>query len=73
MPKEYIILVTSGDEKDSTLVKVLTSRIIELKKLQEVRMQVVEIAQIQQWNKTLWSQQKNPENNLVLVIMLCGF
>jgi hypothetical protein len=47
MPKEYIILVTSGDEKDSTLVKVLTSRIIELKKLQEIRMQVVEIAQIQ--------------------------
>jgi hypothetical protein len=36
-------------------------------------MQVIEIAGIQQQNTTLWSQQKNPKNNLVLMIMLCGF
>jgi hypothetical protein len=33
MPIEYIILVVGGDERDSTPMKVLTSRIIELEKL----------------------------------------
>jgi hypothetical protein len=33
MSIEHIILVVGGDEKDSTLVKVLTNRIIELEKL----------------------------------------
>jgi hypothetical protein len=37
-PTEYIVLVVSGDEKDNTPVRVLTSRITELKKLQEARM-----------------------------------
>jgi hypothetical protein len=44
MPTEYIVLVASGDEKDSIVMKVLTSRIIELEKLQEARMQVVKTA-----------------------------
>ncbi len=39
MPSKYIILVASGDERDSILVRVLTSRITKLKKLQEARMQ----------------------------------
>ncbi len=38
MPIEYIVPVTSGDERDNTIVKVLISIIIELKKLQEVKM-----------------------------------
>jgi hypothetical protein len=42
-------------------MKVLTSRIIELEKLQEARMQVVKTAWIQKWNRTLWNQQKNLE------------
>ncbi len=33
MPTKYIILVVNGDEKDNTIVKVLTSRIIEFEKL----------------------------------------
>jgi hypothetical protein len=33
MPIEYIVLVTSGNERDSTLVKVLISRITKLEKL----------------------------------------
>ncbi len=33
MPIEYIMPIVGGNEKDSTLVRVLTSRIIELKKL----------------------------------------
>ncbi len=54
MPTKYIILVISGDEKDNTPVKVLTSRITELKKLQEAKMQAMETTRIQQWNKALW-------------------
>jgi hypothetical protein len=37
-------------------MRVLINRILELEKLQEARMQVVKIVNIQQWNKTLWSQ-----------------
>ncbi len=36
MPTEYIVPVVGEDKKDSTIMKVLTSRIIELKKFQEV-------------------------------------
>ncbi len=42
-------------------MKVLTSRIIELEKLQEVKMQATKTTKIQQWNKALWNQQKNPK------------
>jgi len=47
MPIEYIVLVVGGDEKDSSLLRVLNSTITELKKLLEARIQVVEIARIQ--------------------------
>ncbi len=40
-------------------MRVLTSIITKLEKLQEARMYVMKIAGIQQWNKTLWNQQKN--------------
>jgi hypothetical protein len=42
-------------------VRALIGKIIKLEKLQEARMQVAKIVRIQQWNKTLWSQQKNPK------------
>jgi hypothetical protein len=38
MPTKYIGLIASGNERDNTLVKVLTNRITKLKKLQKVRM-----------------------------------
>jgi len=38
MPIEYIILVASGNERNSTLVKFLISKIIQFEKLQETRM-----------------------------------
>jgi hypothetical protein len=38
MPTKYIMVVLGGNERDNILVKVLTSRIIKLKKLQEARM-----------------------------------
>jgi hypothetical protein len=47
MPIKYIILVAGGNERDNTPVKVLTSRIIELERLQETKMQVVETIRIQ--------------------------
>ncbi len=47
MPIEYIVLVVGGDERNNTLVRVLTSRITKFEKLQEARMHVVEIVRIQ--------------------------
>ncbi len=47
MPIEYIIPIVGEDERDNTLVIVLTNRITVFKKLEEARMQVVEIARIQ--------------------------
>jgi hypothetical protein len=38
MPTKYIVLVISGSERDNTLMRVLTSRILELEKLYEARM-----------------------------------
>ncbi len=43
----YIIPMVSGNEKDNAPVKNLTSRIIELEKFQEIRMQVAKITRIQ--------------------------
>ncbi len=55
------MLIDGGSEKGNTLVRVLTTKISKLKRLQEARMQVVETISIQQWNRALWSQQKNPK------------
>jgi hypothetical protein len=38
MPIEYIVLIVGGNGRDNTLVKVLISKILELEKLQEVKM-----------------------------------
>ncbi len=38
MPIEYIVPIVGGNERDNTLVKVLTSIISKLEKLQEARM-----------------------------------
>jgi hypothetical protein len=38
MPIEYIVPITSGNERNSILVKILTSRITELERLQEAKM-----------------------------------
>ncbi len=53
--------VVSGEQKDNTLVKVLTNRVLELEKFQEVRMQAAKTNGIQELNRALWSQQKNLE------------
>jgi hypothetical protein len=61
MPIEYIMRVVGGNERDNTSMRVLTNIISKLEKLQEARMKVVEITNIQQWNRALWNQQKNPK------------
>jgi hypothetical protein len=38
MPTEYIIPIVGENERNNILVKVLTSKIIKLEKLQEARM-----------------------------------
>jgi hypothetical protein len=70
---ENIVPIVGGDEKNNTPMIILTSKITEIKKLQEAKMQAIKIARIQQWNKALWSQQTNLKNCLVLVIMFYGF
>jgi len=38
MPTKYIVPVVGGDERNSTLMRVLTSRITKFEKLQEAKM-----------------------------------
>jgi len=40
MPKKNVLSTISGDHKDAELTKVLTTRIIELEKLQENSLEV---------------------------------
>jgi hypothetical protein len=48
MPTKYIVPIASGKQRDGTPIRVLTSRVSELEKLQEARMQVAETNGIQQ-------------------------
>jgi hypothetical protein len=46
MPTKYIVLIVGGNDKDSILMRVLTSRIIKLEKLQKVIIQAAETTKI---------------------------
>jgi hypothetical protein len=48
----------SGDHKNANPIRIFTSKLIELEKLQHVE----NIVGTQQWNHVLWSQQKYPKN-----------
>ncbi len=48
MPIEYIIPTTGRNKRDNTPMRVSTSKITELEKVQEARMHAIEIARIQQ-------------------------
>jgi hypothetical protein len=43
MPTKYVILVASGNQRDNTLMRILTNRILESEKLQETRMQAIKL------------------------------
>jgi len=47
MSIEYIVLVAGGNEKNSTPMRVLTNKFIELKKLQEIRVYATKTTRIQ--------------------------
>jgi hypothetical protein len=47
MPIKYIVQVAGGNERDNILVRILIGKIIELEKLQEIRMQVAKTTRIQ--------------------------
>ncbi len=53
--------IVGGNQRDSISMRILTSKVSKLENLQEAKMQAIEITSIQQWNKTSWSQQKNPK------------
>jgi hypothetical protein len=50
------VSIVGGNERNNTSMRVLNSRIIELEKLQQTRMQGAKTIGIQQWNRALWSQ-----------------
>ncbi len=52
---EYILLVTGSDHKKNNLVRVLTNRISEVKKLYEKKLQSKVKLGTQQWNRALWN------------------
>jgi len=47
MPIEYIMLVADENQRNNTSMRVLTSEILELEKLQEARMQATQTIGIQ--------------------------
>jgi hypothetical protein len=47
VPTKYIMLITSGNHRDNTSVKILTNKVSKLKKLHEVRIQATKINGIQ--------------------------
>jgi hypothetical protein len=49
------MVIASGNEKDNISMKVLTSKITKLEKLQKDRIQVAKTTSIRHWNRTLWS------------------
>jgi hypothetical protein len=73
MPIEYILLVIGNDYIKRNLVKVLTSKVSELEKLQENILQSKVKFRMQQWNMALWSQHKIQKTTSNLVILFCGF
>jgi hypothetical protein len=49
---KYIIPNVGGNDRDSILVKALTTKITKFEKLQKVKKLAIDYTGIQQWNKT---------------------
>jgi ferredoxin-fold anticodon binding domain-containing protein len=67
------MLVVGGNERENTSMKVLTSRITKLEKLQETTMQVVKLHEFSSGIEHYGVDKIIQKNNSILVIMLCGF
>jgi mRNA-degrading endonuclease toxin of MazEF toxin-antitoxin module len=59
MPIKYVLSIISGDHINAEPTIVLIARITKQKKLHENRLEVQNNVGANQWNKFLWSQQKN--------------
>jgi hypothetical protein len=66
---EYVILTINGDHKDAEPTRVLTTRITELEKLQENRLEAQNNVGASQWSKFLWCQ----PNNTVFFVFVNNF
>jgi hypothetical protein len=53
------MLAINGDHKDAELTKVLTTKLTKLEKLQENKLKSQTNMGANQWNRFLWSEQKN--------------
>ncbi len=56
MPTKYVLLAINGDHKDAKPARVLTTRIIEVEKLQDNRLEVQNNVRANQWSIFLWSR-----------------
>ncbi len=59
MLTKYVLSTISGDHIDAKPTRVLTTRITKLEKLQENKLETQNNVGANQWNKFMWSQQKN--------------
>jgi hypothetical protein len=59
MPTKYVLPSIDGDHKDAKPTIVLTSKVIKLEKLQENKLEAQNNVGANQWNRFMWSQQKN--------------
>jgi hypothetical protein len=61
MSIEYVLPTINGDHRSAKPTKVLTIKFIELEKLKENKLEIQNYVGVNQWNRFLWSQQKNTE------------
>jgi hypothetical protein len=56
LPTKYLLPSKPGENRDPQPIRVLTSQLSELEKLQENWLIVQEIIASNQWNRSIWSQ-----------------
>jgi hypothetical protein len=62
MPTEYVLPIIGSDHRKRNPMRALTSMVLESEKLQEDKLQSMVKLGTHQWNRALWSQQKNTKN-----------
>jgi hypothetical protein len=73
MPIKYILPIIDSDHRKGNPIKVLTSMVSKLEKLQENRLQSKVKLRTHQWNGALWSQQKNIKKSSNSMILFYSF
>ncbi len=70
---KYLLPSRPGENKYPQLVRVLTSQLFELEKLQENRLITQDLVISNQWNKSLWSQNRFIKQSFNLETTYYGF